>query len=180
MKRLFFIPNLRHLAIFFLLIFNCSLTVVRAQDEMPNDAAPPPLKILSKDEKKLLEAQSDLKKRTQLSLELMESRLKAAEDFAAQSKFQDSINALGGFQALLEAALNHLEKTDFGSSKSDHNFKRLEIGLRKTVPRLELVRRELPFKYGYYVQKLQKVVRDARSRAIEPLFEDSVIKEGKS
>jgi hypothetical protein len=172
MKQLSFVPKLLGVAIFFLFTAYCSLPVVLAQDEPPKDAAPPPLKIISKDEKKLLEAETNLKKRTQLSLDLMEARLKTAEELAVQSKYQESLNELGGFQALLEGALGYLERNEFGTSKSDYNFKRLEIGLRRTVARLELVRRELPFKYGYYVQKLQKFVRDARSKAVEPLFAD--------
>ncbi len=149
------------------------LAAFAQQDEPPADAAPPPLKVISKDERKLLYDQSNLKKRTQLSLDLMETRLKNAEQFAATEKFQDSINELGGFQALLENALSYLNHNDNGSDKIDYNFKRLEIGLRRTVARLEIVRRGLPFKYGFYVQKLQKVVREARAAALEPLFDDS-------
>ena len=180
MKHLSFVPQFFCVAIFFLLTGYCSLINLQAQVEEPKDAAPPPLKILSKDEKKALDSETSLKKRTQLSLDLMELRLKTAEDYAAQSKYQESINELGGFQALLESAMNFLEKNEFGTSKSDFNFKRLEIGLRRTVSRLELVRRELPFKYGFYVQKLQKFVRDARAKAVEPLFGDSVIPDRKA
>jgi hypothetical protein len=148
-------------------------------DELPKDAAPPPLKIVSKDERKSLDAETNAKKRTQLSLNLMEIRLKAAEDFAAQNKYQESINELGVFQGLLEDVLKYLERKDDGGGKADDNYKRLEIGLRKTGPRLELVRRELPFRYGFYVQQIQKFVREARAKAIEPLFDDTVVPERK-
>jgi hypothetical protein len=159
---------------------NCFLFAVQAQttDDPPPDAAPPPLRVLTKDERRMLENERDLKKRTQLSLNLMEARLKNAEQLVVQNKFQDTINELGGFQALLESALDHLERNDNGSNKSTYNFKRLEINLRKTIPRLELVRRELPFSYGYYVQRLQRFVREARAKAVEPLFGNSVLPEG--
>ena len=158
---------------------NCFLIVAQAQgDEPPSDVAPPPLRLISRDERNLLDAETNHKKRTQLSLDLMEARLKNAEGLLAQSKFQDTINELGSFQALMETTLKHLEKNDNGGSKADYNFKRFEIGLRKTINRLELVRRELPFKYGYYVQKLQKFVREARAKAIEPLFGSTVLPEG--
>lgn len=179
MKRLFFVPNLLSLTVLFLFAAYFSTISVSAQvtDEPPKDAAPPPLTILSKDEKSQLELQNNIKKRTQLCMELMESRLKTAEELVEQNKFQETINELGGFQALLENALKFLERNDTGSSKIDYNYKRLEIGLRQTVSRLELVRREMPFQYGYYVVKLQKYVREARARAIEPLFGDTVIPE---
>lgn len=158
---------------------NCFLIAAHAQeDEPPGDVAPPPLKIISKDERSLLDGEKSVKRRTQLSLDLMEARLKNAEQFVAQSKFQDTINELGSFQALLETTLTHLEKNDNGGGKADFNFKRFELGLRKTITRLELVRREMPHKFGYYVQKLQKFVREARAKAVEPLFGNTVIPEG--
>lgn len=165
-----------------LLTFYCFLLLTAAQaqiDEPPKDAAPPPPRIISKEERKLLDAETNPKKRTELSLELMEIRLKTAEDFAAQNKFQEALNELGSFQALLENVLNYLERKDDGGSKADNNYKRLEIGLRKTGSRIELVRRQMSYKYGYYVLKLQKFVRDARAKAIEPLFSDSVVPEKK-
>src|SRR5689334_18548693 len=45
----------------------------------PQDGAPPPLKVLSKDEKTALEAETQPKNRTSLTLNLMETRLKSAE-----------------------------------------------------------------------------------------------------
>lgn len=179
MKRLFFVPKFLSLPVFFLFVAYCSLIGLRAQepDSPPKDAAPPPLTIISKEEKSQLKLQNNIKKRTQLAMELMESRLKTAEGLVEQNKFQETINELGGFQALLENALNFLERSDNGGSKTDYNYKRLEIGLRQTVSRLELVRREMPFQYGYYVVKLQKYVREARAKAIEPLFGDTVIPE---
>ena len=52
--------------------------------------------------------------------------------------------------------------------------------LREFIPRLELLRRGLPFKYGYHVQKMIAYVVDARTEALEPLFADTVIPEGGS
>ena len=158
----------------------CFLLTAQAQDDQPpKDLAPPPLKIISKDERNLLDAEKNSKKHLQLSLDLMDTRLKSAEELVTQNRFQESINELGSFQAHLENALNYLTRTDNGSSKADDNYKRLEINLRKTVSRLEIVRRELPFSYGYYVQKIQKFVREARAKAIEPLFGDTVLPERK-
>ena len=159
----------------------CLLLTAQAQvDEPPSDAAPPPPKSIPKDEKKSLDALTDLKKRTQLSLELLENHLVKAEQLGGQNDFQNSLNELGNYQAILENALNFLNSRDDGGNKVDNNFKRLEIGLRRTVPRLEILRREMPYSYGYYVRELQKVVRDARSKALDPLFSDSVVRQKKT
>ena len=47
--------------------------------------------------------------------------------------------------------------------------------LRGFAPRLGLLRREIPAEYDYYVRVLIKYLRDARSKAIEPLFGDTVV-----
>lgn len=157
-----------------------SLLTVRAQtDEPPKDAAPPPVRVMSKEERKEIETETSAKKRTELALNLMEIRLRKAEDAANQNQFQITLEELGGYQALLDNALNYLERHDDRSNKIDYNFKRLEIGLRRVVPRLEILRRAMPFNYGYYVVKLQKFVRETRARAMEPLFDDTVVPERK-
>ncbi|MGI8470160.1 MAG: hypothetical protein ACR2N3_17095 [Pyrinomonadaceae bacterium] len=163
-----------------LLTAYCLLLTVSAQtDEPPKDAAPPPMKAVPKDERKHLEAEKDIKKRTQLSLDLMETHLSKAEQLTAQNDFQSALDELGDFHGILENALNYLNSRDDGGNKVDNNFKRLEIGLRKTVSRLEILRREMPFSYGYYVRELQKAVRDARAKALDPLFGNSVVPERK-
>lgn len=149
------------------------------QDDMPTDAAPPPLKIISPDERKVLDAETGIKKRTQLSLEMMEARLMKAEEFTSQDNYKKSLDNLGGYQAILENTLTYLEKND-NNNKADSRFKQFEIFLRKQVPRLETLRRTMPYKFGYYVLKLMKVVRETRAKAVEPLFADSVVPQKKT
>lgn len=143
--------------------------------EPPADVAPPPFKRLSNDEKQKLEAELGLKKRTELSLDLMEERILNAERFSNQEDFKTSLDNLAGFQALLENTFVYLERND-QRNKADNRFKQLEIFLRRQVPRLENMRRNMPYRYGYYVLKLMKFVRETRAKAVEPLFADSVSK----
>ncbi|MGI8555189.1 MAG: hypothetical protein ACR2LT_02380 [Pyrinomonadaceae bacterium] len=165
----------------FTFYFLLSAAPVSAQDDQPpKDAAPPPMRIIPKDERKLLNDERDIKKRTQLALNLMETHLLKAEELGSQNKFQDSLFELGNYNAIRKNALDFLNSRDDHGNKVDNNFKRLEIGLRKTVPRLEILRREMPFNYGYYVRELQKFVRDTRAKALEPLFDDTVVPERKT
>jgi len=145
-----------------------------AQDE-PKDAAPPPLKILYKEEKMQLEVENDVKKRTKLALLLMEARLKKAEESNVQNDFNGMFTELGGFHALVDNTLNFLNRNDDGGGKVLNNFKRIELNLRSFIARLEIIRRELPLKYEFYVRGLIKLVRDARTKAVEPMFTDSVV-----
>lgn len=150
-------------------------SVTNAQDDPP-DGAPPPLKVFSKDEQDRLDAKKDLKDRTKLALELMDQRLTAAEKFAGSSDFDPMFRELGGFHALMDESIDHLNGLDTGKNKKVlDNFKRLEIGLRAFSSRIEVIRRDVPISYDNYVVKLIKYVRDARTQATEPLFGNTVL-----
>lgn len=167
----------------FLSVYFCQFTfaflllpsLAFAQEQFDTDDAPPPLKIVSKQEKSLLDAETNVSDWTKLSLELMENRLKKAEDFYTRESYIQMSDELGGFSALMDNTLNFLQKNDNGGGKILNNFKRLEINLRRFAPRLELIRRELPMRYESYVRNLIKSVRQARAKAVEPLFDDSVV-----
>jgi hypothetical protein len=169
-----------HKYLFFALLL-CTLhfalcaSIARAQDEQPKDAEPPPLKMISKEEKAVLEAETEIKKRTDLSLRYLDARLKKAEELNTAQSYEEMFTELGGFHALLDHTLNFLNRNDNGSKKILNNYKRLEITLRGYLSRLEIIRRDLPRKYEFYVRGLVKTVRDARTKAVEPLFSDTVL-----
>jgi len=165
------------IGLFLLLTACCSPLIVPAQEDEQRDTAPPPLKIVSKEETRQLNAETDIKKRTKLALDLMEIRLKKAEELNSQERFAEMFDELGGFHALVDKILDFLNRNDNGSGKVLNNFKRVEMSLRAFLPRLELIRRDLPEKYEFYVRDLAKSVRNARARAIEPLFGDTVVKD---
>ncbi len=146
-----------------------------AQTIQTTDFAPPPLKILTKDERTQLNAETDVKKRTRLTLELMEARIKQAEIFAGQNDYDAMFLQLGSFHGLMDNALDYLNGRNISRGKALDNLKRLEMALRKFRPRLELIRQDLSPRYEHYVYNLIKYVRDARTRAIEPLFGDTVV-----
>jgi hypothetical protein len=170
----------RNLNIFSLLALVTTLVVMSglcsAQDPViDDDVAPPPLKVLSQSEKSRLSGETEVKRRTKLGLELMEVRLKQAETFHAAENFDQMFVELGAFHGLMDNMLEFLDKSDRDSRKVIYNFKRFEIGLRTFTPRLELMRRVLPIRYERYVRSLIKNLRNARAKAIEPLFDDTVV-----
>lgn len=162
---------------FLLIIFSIAFSInsLGQIQEMPNDAEPPPLKVISKEERDLLGKETKIKDRTKLSLELMDSRLKKAEEFGSKKQFKEMFKELGKFHALVDNSLWFLKKDNSDSGKVLDNFKRLEMGLRTFLPRLELIRRELPLNFEFYVRTLIYSVRDARSKAVDPLFGDTVL-----
>lgn len=145
-----------------------------AQEAAPGDTPPPP-KVVSKEEKVQLEAQPDIKKRTKLALDLMDARMTAAEQLHDKEELDAMFIELGAFHALVDYTLDFLNKSNKESGKVLNNFKRFEIGLRTFAPRLEIIRRDIPLKYEFYVRSLAKYLRNARAEAVEPLFSDSVV-----
>ncbi len=162
---------------FYLLTFCFGLSSVYAQEDT-SQLAPPPLKQISKEEKEQLDAETDIKDRTKLALELMSARLKKAEELSAGEGFDDMFTELGGFHALMDNTLAFLTRSDQNNGKILNNFKRFEIGLRMFTPRLEVIRRESPVKYETYVRNLIKYLRDTRTKAVEPFFGTSVVPDG--
>ena len=146
-----------------------------AQNVVDDNIAPPPLRLMSQEEKQKLGAESDVKRRTKLALELMDARLKQAETSSAGENFDQMFVELGGFHGLMDNMFEFLNNSDKDSGKVLNNFKRLEIGLRGFTPRLEIIRRNLPIRYEFYVRTLIKNLRATRTKAIEPLFDDAVV-----
>ncbi|MDI1242224.1 MAG: hypothetical protein PSX80_09920, partial [bacterium] len=144
------------------------------EDDFDPDAAPPPVRAMNSSERTQLDNQQGLKERTKLALALMSSRLSKAEELNAKNEFPAMYNELGGFHALMDDTLAFLEAAP-RKDKTLDNLKRFEMTLRGFAPRLALIRREAPQEYDHYVRVLLRYLRDARSKAIEPLFGDSVV-----
>ncbi len=171
------LERLKPLHICLLIIIFTAFSAIEgfAQPEMPKDAEPPPLKVISKEEREQLSKETKIKNRTILSLELMDFRLQRAEEFNSKNLHKEMFNELGKFHALIDNALWFLKSNNTGKGAVLQNFKRLEMGLRTFLPRLELIRRELPVNFEYYVRSLILNVRDARSKAVDPLFGNTVL-----
>lgn len=156
-------------------LFTTAVFCVAQDPVIDDDIAPPPLKILSQMEKDRLSAETEVKRRTKLALELMEVRMKQAEERHTAENYDQMFVELGAFHGMMDNMLEFLDKSDRDSKKVIYNFKRFEIGLRGFTPRLELMRRILPIRYERYVRNLLKNLRNARAKAIEPLFDDTVV-----
>jgi hypothetical protein len=146
-------------------------SVAQAQDE----PAPPPIKMLSKTERQQLKGQVKPKDRTNLALDLMDTRIRSAEKFAADENYSLMYAELGGFEALMDNALNFLLKSSVSEGKQLDNLKRLDIGLRKFIPRIETIRRDLPVSFDPYLRTVLKDLSQTREKAIQPFFSDSVV-----
>jgi len=146
-----------------------------AQDD-DTETAPPPIKAVPKTEKDELAAEASLKDRTKISLTFMDGHMAAAEKLSSQNDPNGAFKQLGMFEALMDDSVTYLVKTDTRSNKTLDALRKLEIGLRSVMPRLESIRRILPLNCDDYVRKLMKSLRDNRAKAVDPMFSDNVVK----
>lgn len=181
-SRQFIATNLRLTLIIF--TFCLSLLVFAspavAQDDDDADAAPPPVKTVPKPEKDGLAAEATLKDRTKISLEFMDGHIAAAEKLSNSHDATAAFKELGMFEALMDDSVTYLAKKDTNSNKVLDALRKLEIGLRAFMPRLETIRRLLPLNCDDYVRKLMKNLREARAKAVDPMFSESVVREPKA
>jgi hypothetical protein len=152
---------------------------LKAQEEIiPTNLAPPVVKAISKEEKTALAAVTDIKDRTKLALDLMEARLKKAEALYTQESYNATLVELGGFHALMDDAIRYLNSNNNGGGKAMNNFKKFEMALRAFMPRIEIIRRDLPERFEYHVRTLLITVRDTRAKAVEPFFSTTILPAG--
>ncbi|MFV0387449.1 MAG: hypothetical protein ACK5NT_01745 [Pyrinomonadaceae bacterium] len=161
--------------IIFCSVFVIGLNNVFAQEtdtkkeDVPKQIAPPPMREMSKTEDETLDSKTKVSDKTKVALELMEARLVKSETFGKKNEFKDALDNLGGFAAIMTAAYNFLTKGT-NPKKNLKSIKKFEIGLRKFLPRLEVLRRESPYKYEYHVQRIIRDVREFRSGATENMY----------
>ncbi len=170
-------PNGRSVAQCLSIAIVMFFTTLAAIGQVPDDVtpAPPPLKIIPKSERTLLDAEKETKDRTILALKLMDARLLNAQAANDADDLEKTFAELGIFHAMMEETLDFLESKLRRDKKALDNFKRFELGLRKFTPRLELIRREMPLTHEGYLKSLLRQLRDARTKATEPLFGNSVL-----
>jgi hypothetical protein len=150
-----------------------------AQEDLQYEIAPPPLKFVAKEEQARIDAEPNLKDRIKVTVSLMDARMTEAEKLNAAEGFDAMFTELGHFAGLLDYTLGYLAKQNPDDKKTLDSYKRIEISLRGFIGRLEVVRRDLPIKYEKYVRDLEKYLRTARSRALDPQFSDTVLPESK-
>jgi hypothetical protein len=135
------------------------------------------MKFLSRGEKAQLSPVNDPKERTRISLELAEAHLRHAEDATFTRSYDPASAALGRYEAIIEDALRFIARIDTSTKKMRDLVKRLELTLRSHVSRIEAIRRDTPFEYAVNVKSVLEYARDARTRALDTFFGDTVIRQ---
>lgn len=159
-----------------LLYLACGASTARAQQVVVDlPSAPPPLRFIPNEDQAQLSMARDGKARTRLSLELCEARLRQAEKFTSENKFDRAATELGVYQALVEDSFRYLRSENDGRAKFRDLFRRLEQTLRAHDARIQAMRRLTPAVYGIHVQNTSDALRRVRTNALNAFFGEGTV-----
>lgn len=160
------------------------LPSVHAQSEQPQPqptplTAPPPLKVILKEERAQLDQTKDQKDRLKLTIDLAVSHLTKAEQLTNQTEYEKAQEEVGMYHALIENSLEFLGALKRDSGKTRDLYKRLELALRAQGPRLTAMRRVTPIEFAVWIKKVEDFARDGRTEALNSFYGHTVLREQK-
>ncbi|MDQ3666026.1 MAG: hypothetical protein M3410_05390 [Acidobacteriota bacterium] len=150
---------------------------LRAQEPAAQLTAPPPLKIVSREERARIDAADDSKARIRATLQLAELRLAKAEVLTNEHDFDGATGELGQYEALMDDALGYLSPMMRDKNKTRDLYKRLELALRAHGPRLTAIRRGTPLEYAIWIKKLEEFARQGRTEALNSFYGHTVFRD---
>jgi len=162
-----------------LLAIVCASAVV-GQDPQPQPTpltAPPPLKIIAREERDLIEQARDAKQRVRLTIEYAATHLGLAEKHTAQSNFEAASVEVGSYRALVENILTFLSSLKQDTNKTRDLYKRLEMALRADGPRLTSLRRTTPLEFAVWIKEAEDFAREGRTEALNSFYGHTVVRE---
>jgi hypothetical protein len=141
--------------------------------------APPPFKMIVKEERAQIEATDDAKKRLKLTIDFADAHLTRAEQHTAREDYEAASAEVGMYHALIESALQFLSTFKRDSNKTRDLYKRLELALRADGPRLTAMRRVTPLEFAVWIKKVEDFARDGRTEALNSFYGQTVEKTNK-
>ena len=173
------LPVVKKSALLFLLAF-VFVPGVRAQEAIPSPTpltAPPPPKIIAKEERLQLDQAGDSKARIRTTIDLAAARLTRAEQLTKEANYDAAGVEVGSYEALIQDALDFLDSIKRDSNKMRDLCKRLELALRAHGPRLTTMRRETPLEYAVWIKKVEEFARAARTEVLNTFYGHTVVRE---
>ena len=142
--------------------------------------APPPFKMIVKEERAAIEQTTDSSKRLKLTIEYAGGHLTRAEQHTARENFEAASTEVGMYHALIESALAFLSTFKRDSNKTRDLYKRLELALRADGPRLTAMRRVTPLEFAVWIKKVEDYARDGRTEALNSFYGHTVVREAQN
>ena len=158
------------------------LPSVYAQDPQPSPTplmAPPPFKMIVKEERDQIEQSTDASKRLKLTIGFLAAHLGVAEQHTAQGNFEAAQTEVGIYHGLLENVRDYMRTFKRDSNKTRDLYKRLELSLRAHGPRLTAMRRTTPLEFAVWIKQVEDYAREMRTEALNSFYGHTVVSEPK-
>jgi len=139
--------------------------------------APPPRKLIPKNERSQLDQSEDSKQRVRLTIEMAGAHLGLAEKETTGGSFDAASAEVGIYHALIEDVLNFLSAQKRDSNKTRDLYKRLEMALRGDGPRLTAMRRTTPLEFAVWIKEVEDFARQGRTEALNSFYGHTVVRE---
>lgn len=153
----------------------CFAGATRAQEVAPHDSAPPK-KYIPDETRARLDSVKNVKDRVKLALQLADERILDAAAHTEAERYAEAGNQLGIYEAIINDTILVIHRAGRKNDKMRDTFKRVELALRTHVPRLESLRRVTPSDEAIHIRSCIEFVRDARTRALESFYDDTVLR----
>ena len=140
-----------------------------------HDIAPPPLRIISREERAQINAEKGEKDRVKLTIELANIHLTTAEGETTKQDYEKAAAAAGRYWALIEDAFVFLKTLKVDSNKTRDLYKRIELTLRAHGPRLATIRRSTPIEYAVWIKDIEELARKGRTEALNSFYGHTVV-----
>jgi len=137
--------------------------------------APPPLKIITRQERSQLNESKDSKARVKTTLELAETHLANAENRTSLHEYDNAAAEAGMYWALVEDAFSYMKTIERDNNRRRDLYKRLELALRAHGPRLSTIRRSTPVEYSVWIKEIEDFARKGRTEALNSFYGNTVI-----
>ncbi|MEP6568422.1 MAG: hypothetical protein ABJC10_01505 [Acidobacteriota bacterium] len=161
-----------------LLLAALFVPAVSAQEPRPlEQTAPPPAKVITRQERSQLNESKDDKARVKLSIELAETHLTNVENHTSQQQYEGAATEAGMYWALIEDVLGFMKTVERDNNHRRDLYKRLELSLRAHGPRWSTIRRSTPAEYAVWIKEIEEFTRDSRTAALDSFYGQTVIKD---
>jgi len=153
----------------------------QAQNPQPSPTplmAPPPFKMIVKEERMQIEQTGkDSSRRLKLTIEFATAHLGVAEQHTAQGNFEAAQTEVGMYHALIENVRTFMSTLKRDSNKTRDLYKKLELALRAHGPRLTAMRRITPLEFAVWIKQVEDYAREGRTEALNSFYGHTVVRD---
>jgi hypothetical protein len=151
--------------------------MVGQEVRMQEQTAPPPLKIVARQDRMQIDEAKDPKARVRLTLDLAEVHLANAEIQTSHLNYDEAAAQAGKYSALIEDIFVFLGTLKQDSNKTRDLYKRVELALRAQGPRLNIMRRTTPSAYAVWIKETEDFARRGRTEALNSFYGHTVVRD---